>query len=321
MLKKIIGYLSIFAVVAFLILDMLNVLNQGAQISKVVKIERGCSLRCVSDVLHENGVIESKEYFFLLSYFKTMLLKRNLLAGEYIVNVGDSPNEIIDKLLSGVVISHKITIPEGLRLGQIIDLLTSISNLSKDKISLEDYNEGDLFPSTYFYTDDMKIVDVLKMMQSKAADILSDQWAQRDKSIDDVIKTPRQALILASIIEKESLYKDESQDIAAVYLNRLRKGMRLQSCPTVFYAKFLQGNVVKRLWNKDLKIKSDYNTYINVGLPPNPICNPGLNSIKAVLHPSKSSHLYFVAKKDGRHLFAKSYSYHLSNIQQVKKGI
>ena len=224
--------------------------------------------------------------------------------------------DVLTKLANGDVIYRKITLPEGLTSTQMLQIIDSEESLSGD-ITVE-AKDGELLPETYsFMYGDTKdsIITQAKEAMNKA---LESAWNNRSnnlpiKSIDDL-------LTLASIIEKETAVSEERGLVASVFVNRLKKGMRLQTDPTVIYALTLGKNELGRsLKKKDLQVDSPYNTYKYYGLPPSPICNPGRLSLEAAANPEKSSYLYFVANGKGGHNFSKSLKEHNDNVQSWLK--
>ena len=307
--------------IACAILNISLIFNEKAQHTQTIIIPKHCSLKCITNVLYEHKSIQYHYHFLLSAYVTTNWLKKSLVAGEYLIEKGDTIHSILKKLSKGAVVIHKIKVPEGLTTQQIINLLRLTPGLIDTQNFEHNYKEDELFPSTYLYLNGMEIKNILDKMKSDMSLVLNAEWKARNKEIDKIIKTPYQALILASIIEKEARYKDELQTIASVYLNRLQKNMRLQADPTIVYAISSWDGFKRKLTYNDLKTVPQYNTYPNQGLPPTPICNPGKDSISAVLKPIKTNYLYFVATKNGKHLFAENYKTHLANIKKKKKEL
>ena len=211
---------------------------------------------------------------------------------------------------------YKILIPECYSNKQIQSyLLRYFSKLE----NFEKFQEGDFFPSTYYISKDTKITTLLNMMNSKAQQEYSQLYRKYKNNISTILKNEKEVLILASIVEAEAKLKDEKQKIAAVFLNRLKIGMKLQSDPTVIYGINKTVHKKNSLSKNDLLTKHNWNTYRIFGLPPTPICNVGIDAFYAVLNPEKSSNLYFVADGKGGHIFSKSYQEHLKNIEKVYK--
>lgn len=292
----------------------------------IVEIKKGDNVKKISSLLNQKGLIGDPWAFNLLAKIKRVVYK--LKAGEYKLSSAMSPSEILIKIARGQVIQHQITIPEGYNIFEIGDLLEkrnitkkvtfisrafdpeTLKKLSFNTNSLEGY----LFPETYSFEKNVSDYDILKKM--------ADTFRERVMSPEimmDVKKTNlsfHKIITLASLIEKETGKDEERPLISAVFYNRLKRNMRLQCDPTVIYAiKDFDGNLRK----KDLKIDSPYNTYRYAGLPPGPIANPGLNSIKTALHPANVDYIYFVAKKNGEHKFSSTLKDHNKAVLKYQK--
>ena len=249
---------------------------------------------------------------------KILGYEKDLPAGKFkIVNAGTN-YALIKQLLNGVGLSKKVTILEGWTIEDIaekvsnslkidknefIDASTDIALLKKWDVENNSF-EGYLFPDTYQFDEDQDAIGVINTMVSEYKKNFTSQMRER---MDEINLTENEVLALASIIEGEAIYDSERPRISGVYHNRLKKGMRLQADPTIQY---IIEDSPRRLLNKDLKIKSPYNTYLNYGLPPGPINSPGLESIKAALYPEKVDFLFFVAKGDGYHTFSRTEKEH-----------
>ena len=289
--------------------------GEGSLLSNAhVIINKGNGSSVVASKLKNAGVIDKAWLFKLVARF--MRLDKQIKAGEYIFEANASMYDVLTKLANGDVIYRKITLPEGLTSTQMLQIIDSEESLSGD-ITVE-AKDGELLPETYsFMYGDTKdsIIAQAKEAMNKA---LESAWNNRSnnlpiKSIDDL-------LTLASIIEKETAVSEERGLVASVFVNRLKKGMRLQTDPTVIYALTLGKNELGRsLKKKDLQVDSPYNTYKYYGLPPSPICNPGRLSLEAAANPEKSSYLYFVANGKGGHNFSKSLKEHNDNVQSWLK--
>ena len=276
-----------------------------------IDIPPGTTLRKISDQLFEKKLIKSPSAFRMLAYLKDK--ENQIQVGEFTLFPSMLPIEILTKITSGKPILHPVTIPEGYRITEIAKLLAD-RNLSDPKIFIEetrnkelidslgipaDSLEGYLFPETYRfskYTSEKKIVQT--MVEIFKERVLKLKYLKRSERLKSSF---HEIITLASLIEKETGKDEERKQISAVFHNRLKKNMRLQTDPTVIYAiQDFDGNIRK----KDLSIDSPYNTYKYRGLPPGPIANPGLKSIIAALFPTESDHLYFVSRKDGGHQFS-----------------
>lgn len=283
---------------------------------KIIDIPDGASFRQVAALLKKEGVIASQWAFLLLG--KLTLADRRILAGEYAVHPGMRPMDILADMQNGRVILHSITIPEGFTAVQIADLLEQrglaergefirlvhdrafIRSLDLDAASLEGY----LFPNTYRFPRREKVGDMIQTMVAGLWRTFTPELRARAREVN---MTPHQVLTLASLIEKETSVGDERPLISAVFHNRLKRSIPLQSDPTVIYGlTSFNGNLTRR----DLAAPSPYNTYRITGLPPGPIASPGADSIRAALYPAPTSYLYFVARNDGTHKFSSSLTEH-----------
>ncbi len=324
-LKKIVLVVIIFLLlsVGFYLEAFQPVSLEEAKKFKIVEIKKGDSLWKIASQLEDKGVIRSKIAFIIKSWIsgKHKVIK----AGEYGFYTYYTLDEILEILTQGKVLLHKVTIPEGSTLWQIGEILEKESicekkeflQLAQDKEVAKSFGfatfslEGYLFPDTYFLAKNTHPIVVIKTM----VDNFWKNWKEFEPVAKSKNMTLEKVVTLASIVEKEAFYNWEKPIIAAVYLNRLKKGMPLQADPSINYAlkKF------RKLTYKDYySVKSPYNTYLNEGLPPTPIGNPGKESIKAVLFPAKVPYLYFVAKGDGSHHFSTTYQEHIRVIKQIR---
>jgi UPF0755 protein len=288
-------------------------------VEKSILIENGSSVSSIAEQLEKEGIISSS---FLFKMAQKLFGNGQLKAGEYAFEKNIPMIAILEKLEGGKVIKRSVTIPEGLTSYEIVTLLNDHEYL-KGTIS-EIPAEGTLLPETYSYSlGDTKEAQ-MKIMAKKMHETLQQAWENRNPNVP--LKTKEEALILASLIEKETGVPSERKRIAGVFINRLLKGMPLQTDPTVIYALTQgrhenkgQGPLGRRLLKKDLDIDSPYNTYRNTGLPPGPIANPGKESIEAALHPEKNDYIFFVADGKGGHLFAKTLEEHNYNVANWRK--
>jgi UPF0755 protein len=293
--------------------------------SKVVVIPAGWTLQQVAALLEREHVIKSRFAFVWLA--RSQEADRKIQPGEYELHAAMLPADILSKLLTGRVVLHSVTIPEGYTIAQIADMLsernitdrTEFIRLARDKsfirtlkISAESL-EGYLFPDTYRFARRTAAKEVIKTMVDQLDRVFSVEWQERAKELG---LTMHQVLTLASVIEKETGSADERPRISSVFHNRLKKNIPLQSDPTVIYGlPYFDGNLRK----KDLSHPSPYNTYRWAGLPPGPIASPGADSIRAALYPASTPHLYFVSKNDGTHYFSTTLVQHNKAVEQYQK--
>lgn len=283
--------------------------------SKTVLIPRGAGPATMAKVLTAEGVISHPQLFRV-----ALMVDPNpkpIKAGEYEVPAHISMSSLVDLLQSGKLVQRRLTIPEGATTAEVVELVRKTEALSGD-ITL-DLKEGDLLPETYFYSRDDTRDGVLARMKEAMEKTLDEAWRKRAAGLPYASK--RDALILASIIEKETAVAAERTRVAAVYVNRLRLKMRLESDPTTIYGvtggKGMQGRELSRA---DLQSTSPYNTYVVAGLPPGPICNPGRASILAAVAPApRDRSLYFVADGQGGHVFAANIYEHNRNVARWKE--
>lgn len=241
--------------------------------------------------------------------------ERNLQAGEFAIPAGASMFDIMMILSSGQVIQHRLTIIEGWTSWQIAEYLNGIGNLSGLVTDLP--REGSILPETYLYTENTTRHDLIRRMQIRQLDLLDALWHKRADGLPFL--SVEDALILASIVEKETAMPEERAHIAGVFINRLRKNMRLQTDPTVIYGIDRKGFIGRPISKSDLKADNPFNTYRIKGLPPTAIAHPGRAAIEAVLHPLKTDDLFFVADGTGGHAFARTLKQHLKNVREWRK--
>ena len=282
-----------------------------------LNLPRGTSLRGISEQLHDAGVLRYAEVFNLA--VRVRQKARALKAGEYVLPAAISPKGIMEMLIEGGTVVHRITIAEGLQIAQILDLIASTQNLDGAILaeSQEPPVEGSLLPETYHFELGESRSDLIARMQQDMKSAVTDAWGARASGLP--FDTPEEAVILASIVEKETSLASERAHIAGVFINRLRRGMRLQSDPTVGFGLSPDAPLGRPLRRSDLKTDHPFNTYVHKGLPPSPICNPGRAAIEAVLHPMATKDLYFVADGTGGHVFAPTLAEHNSNVAKWRK--
>ncbi|MAS87382.1 MAG: aminodeoxychorismate lyase [Micavibrio sp.] len=292
---------------------------------QLVYVPKGTGVSKIATLLEEKNVIDNVTHFKLS--VRLFHPGATLKAGEYKIPENSSLKDVIDLLSNGETFQRYVTIPEGLTSYQVEKRLYTDLDI-KDSLSADSFvgpiEEGSLLPDTYAYSYDESAADVLKRMQEAQTKVLDEAWENRAKDLP--IKTKEEALILASIIEKETAVKSETRRVAGVFVNRLKRGMLLQTDPTVIYAITQgviedkgQGPLGRRLLHKDLEIDSKYNTYKYAGLPPGPICNPGAEAIRAALNPEEHDYVYFVADGSGGHAFSKTLNEHNNNVSKWRK--
>ncbi|NNE41311.1 MAG: endolytic transglycosylase MltG [Marinicaulis sp.] len=279
----------------------------------VILLEPGSAVSTIADQLHEAGVLKYPDLFTVIVRLKGN--QNEMKAGEYEIPAGASVIEIIDLLIEGKSILHTITLPEGLTTAQMLRIVNAHEILEGD-LTLEPA-EGELLPETYSFTRGETRDEIVREMM-KAQDALIDRlWP--DRAMELPISTAEEAIILASVVEKETGVPEERPLIAAVFVNRLKRGMRLQSDPTIIYG-LTQGEPLGRgLRQSELRGETPYNTYVINGLPPTPIANPGAAAIAAVLNPAESDYLFFVADGTGGHAFAKTVREHEQNVANWRR--
>ncbi|OZG71333.1 ABC transporter substrate-binding protein [Hahella sp. CCB-MM4] len=299
----------------------------GISESKTFEVERGDTLRSVTQRLEDEGIIESGFWFYWVGRFKEQ--GRLLKAGEYWLSPEYTAMGLFPVLTSGKTVNYSITFIEGWNIREVLNELDNHPKLERlvhttdpaevaKLLGMEyPHAEGLIFPDTYFYRKGMSDLEVLQQAYRKTMEVLSREWKQ--KSPDAIVKSPYEALILASIVERETSVDSERKVIAGVFTERLRLNMRLQTDPTVIYGlgDSYEGNITR----KHLKQATPYNTYVIKGLPPTPISMPGEASIKAALNPDVTGDLYFVAKGDGTHAFSKTLREHTNAVRayQLKR--
>jgi len=282
----------------------------------IVIIERGMGAEEIVDKLSEAQVIRAS----LLFKIATFLQKKHHLfkAGEYAFPAKSSAQEVLDRLAQGKVVRHQLTFREGLRVDEILQMIAN-EKLLTGAIPA-DVKEGSILPETYFFLRGDSRASLVKRMQDDLQKTLQELWAQRIPN--PLLPTEQDALILASIVEKETGIASERGLVASVFLNRLKIGMRLQSDPTTLYGVFKTRGISKQnLTSQELATPTDYNTYTINGLPPTPIANVGRAALQAVLSPPSSDFLYFVANGKGGHNFARTLAEHNHNVAAYYKGL
>ncbi len=279
-----------------------------------VVIPKNASLGMISDRLEKRGVIDGT--FIFKIWVRLHGAHSRLRAGEFRFPRGVSQKQAMKVIVSGKQVLRRFTIPEGFTSQQVVERLKRVRYLTGEVSKIP--AEGTLLPDTYFFVRGEARDSVIARMTRAMTKSIEAAWAKRHTDIP--ITTKREALILASIIEKETSKKGERRRVSAVFINRLRKGMLLQTDPTVIYAITKgKGPLGRRLLRRDLKVDDPYNTYKYKGLPPGPIANPGRAALLAAVTPLKTSEFYFVADGTGGHAFAKTKREHDRNVRRWRK--
>lgn len=305
--------------------------KSGSADTREIVISKGSSVKSISKLLKNENVIKDSLVFEL--YCKANKKADKIKAGKYSISNSLDVPEIVNVIVSGkaLIDTVKFTIPEGYNLNQIVEKLNSLGVVSPESINAaleakkygyefigqipkrEKQLEGYLFPDTYERYKDTTAEAIVDKLLGRFDAVFTAEYRNRAKELNMSID---QVITLASIIEREAKLDSERKTISAVFQNRLKKNMMLQSCATVQYLFKEQKEI---LTYKDLEIESPYNTYKHAGLPPGPIASPGLKSIEAALYPENTDYLYFVAKDDGSHIFTKTYNEHLNAQNKMKK--
>jgi UPF0755 protein len=284
--------------------------------ARIVVIPPHTGISGISDLLAEDGVILHPLAFKVAA--EVTGRGGALKAGEYEFPASASAVQVMDLIANSKTVKHRLTIREGLTSAEIVQLIRDAPFLAGDIATVPP--EGNLLPETYVYSRDDTRESIVERMRQAMQDALAAAWA--DRRSDLPLASPQEALILASIIEKETGREAERGHIGAVFINRLRLGMRLQADPTVMYALSDSGalKIDRPLTKADLATDSPYNTYVAKGLPPGPICSPGKAALRAAMKPDRSDDLYFVADSSGGHVFAKTLAEHNRNVAQYLHG-
>ena len=280
---------------------------------KIVNIPHGSGIRDIADVLQREGVIDQPWVF--VGGVLVLKAREDLKAGEYQFAAHASLRDVVATIVEGKVISHQISLPEGLTSEQIVARLLQDDILTGNIKEIP--REGSLLPDTYNFTRGISREQIIQRMQAAQQRLLKEVWDRH--SPDLPLKTPEQLVVLASLIEKETAKPDERTRVAAVFVNRLKQRMRLQSDPTIIYGLVGgKGTLGRPIMKSEIDQPTPYNTYQIDGLPPGPICNPGRASLEAAANPARTRELYFVADGAGGHVFAENYDQHQKNVARLR---
>lgn len=278
-----------------------------------VVFKKGMGFEEIVDSMAQNGIIHFPFLFKAIAVLQGDARKFN--AGEYEFTASISPKLVMDIIAEGRVVVRHLTIPEGLKSAEVIAMLGQIPALDGEITGT--IQEGALLPETYHYNYGDLRQDMLQRMQEGMEATLAELWPKRQEG--SPIRSIEEALVLASIVEKETGVESERPRVAAVFINRLNKGMKLQSDPTVIYGiEKEKGELTRALVRSDLNFDSPYNTYKYEGLPPSPIANPGRAALEAVLNPPETKELYFVATGSGGHHFSETIKQHNDFVKQYR---
>ncbi|PYP54964.1 MAG: endolytic transglycosylase MltG [Gemmatimonadetes bacterium] len=293
----------------------------------MVIIPRGATYYQALDSLESRGVITKRDWFSL--YARLRGLPSNLKSGVYTFDKDESWSSVVNTLKTGRGMEVRFTITEGMMGFEVAERARSWLGVSRDSFvaAMRDTSlerelgirpspagvDGYMYPTTYVVPMRMRARELVKLMTHEFIASWQPEW---DARLEQLHMTRHEIVTLASIIEAEVRYRPDRPYVSAVYHNRLKRGMALQADPTIIYA---HGRRMRRVWEKQLQIRSPYNTYLNPGLPPGPITQPSDSSIIAALYPAPVGYLYFVAQPDGKHIFSATYNDHLAAIRRVRQ--
>jgi UPF0755 protein len=281
---------------------------------RIVNIPRGSGFRDIADVLVREGVID-QPWVFIGGVF-VLKAREDLKAGEYQFKAHASVRDAVATIVEGRVVPHQFTVPEGLTSEQIVARLLADDVLNGNIKEVP--REGSLLPDTYNFNRGVAREQMIQRMQQAQQRVLKEIWDHHAPDLP--VKTPEQLVILASIVEKETGKPDERTRVAAVFVNRLKQRMRLQSDPTIIYGLVGgKGTLGRPIMKSEIDQPTPYNTYQIDGLPPGPIANPGRASLEAAANPARTRELYFVADGTGGHAFAETYDQHQKNVARLRQ--
>jgi len=327
--KRVLAFIALTSVVtilAALVIGSYAAINyryeavpKGDAVETIFEVPRGSGLSSIASRLEKEGLIKSAFIFKLVTKLRGN--EANFKAGEFVISQPASMSKIYETLAEGKAVLYPITLPEGLTSAQIMRIIATAPNLSGQ--APETPAEGTMLPETYMLPKAMSRAALVKKMQDAQTKVIDELWDTRQEGLP--LKSKEEAIILASIVEKETGVGAERDTVAGVFINRLNKGMRLQTDPTIIYGiskgepLFNKKGQRRTLYRSEIDRKTPWNTYQIDGLPPTPICNPGAEAIAAVLQPAKTDYLFFVADGTGGHVFAKTNREHINNVNKWRK--
>lgn len=281
---------------------------------RTVIIPRGSSVDDIADLLAREGVISNAYVFRIVTRIEGM--SGRMRSGEFAFAAAATPRAVAEQIAAGRTVVRRLTIPEGLTTFQVLQIIRQAEGLDGEVTSTP--QEGELLPETYFYSWGDSRERFVQRLRRTMTETLNELWNGRARDLP--LRGPTDAVILASIVEKETALQAERPRVAAVYLNRLRRGIKLEADPTVIYG-ITQGRATldRPLSRADLQQRTQWNTYVIEGLPPTPIANPGRAALQAVLRPAQSDELFFVADGNGGHLFARTLQEHNANVARLRE--
>lgn len=323
--KIVIGVLILLVIAALYVLTLITLPKHVDEI--IVDIAKGEPAIKIAEILHKKNIIRSKKIFYM--YVKLFDIDKNLSFGKYHFAGKLSIPDVVEVLEKGKVVLRKVTIPEGLTVKKTARVLSQYGFVDNDKFVVLCHDslfarkltgfpinslEGFLYPETYHFPYEVSEKYIIKTLVQEFFTQTQNFDFAPNKGLNFY-----ETIVLASIVEREARYVDEQPTIASVYLNRIKYNYKLQADPTVAYALELEGKLRKKIYYRDLKIDSPYNTYKHFGLPPAPICSPAVSAIKAVLKPAETDYFFFFANGSGRHEFNQTYQQHLNQQNRVNK--
>jgi UPF0755 protein len=280
---------------------------------RVVNVPRGSGMRDIADILSREGVIDQPWLF--IGGVLVLKAREDLKAGEYEFKAHSSMRDVVATIVEGKAVAHLVSIPEGLTSEQIVARLLQDNVLAGDIKQIP--REGSLLPDTYNFARGITREQMVQRMQQAQQRLLHEIWEHRAPDLP--LKTPDQLVVLASLVEKETGKPEERTRVAAVFVNRLKQRMKLQSDPTIIYGLVGgKGTLGRPIMKSEIEQPTPYNTYIIDGLPPGPIANPGRASLEATANPARTRELYFVADGTGGHAFAETYEQHQKNVTRLR---